>query len=223
MKTSSVLLVLLGISGLLFLGAENNLQNGQPPYGHLPGLRPHPRQNPDVPKTGGYLVVTTPAGEYLIDRRDVMSLSSHNYEINGGMRVWEVTVSERSTNTVRFYYTKKIETKAELAGDASEEGEGGKLDKLRRDSSSTQPLPPLQVKESKLRLPVRKEYPATTHSHTIEFRMNKLQDLEEIYAYFTLMVYGWSPKQERSPSARDLRGLEVGGPKWSDWDDTTTN
>ncbi|HWB03422.1 MAG TPA: hypothetical protein VG796_10385 [Verrucomicrobiales bacterium] len=213
MKTTSVLLVLLGISGLLFLGAEDNLPTG---------FRPHPRQNTDVPKAG-YLVVTTPAGEYVVDRRDVMSLSSHNYEINGGMRVWEVTVSERSTNTVRFYYTKKIETKAELAGDASDEGEGGKLDKLRRDSGTTRPPLPPQVKESKLRLPVRKDYPATTHSHTIEFRLNKLQDLEEIYSYFTLMVYGWSPKQERPASARDMKVLEVGGPRWSDWDDTTTN
>jgi hypothetical protein len=214
MKMPSFVLTALGLTGLLFVAAESSTQNGQPPYGHEFGIRPHPAQNSDVPRAG-YLVVTMPGGEYLIDRRDVISLSAQNYQIQGGMRVWEVTVSERSSHSARFYYTRPLKTAKVHAGDPPDEGEGGKLDKYKDEGASPVPDNPAE-RESQLTVPVRKEYPATTHAHTIEFRVESLEKLEEIYSYFCLMVYGWSPVQERRKEDRGLR-THVVKEAWKDW------
>ena len=212
MKKQSILFLGLAASGLLFMGAQN-LDSNQL---EVRPLRQHPVRNIDVPEAG-YLVVTTPGGEWIADRRDVMSVSCHTYELAGGMRVWEVTVSERSSNTVRFYYSKPIETIPATAGSPSDEGTGGKLDTLDGKSSAKPGSAPGTVKESALLAPVRKNYPETTHAHTIEYRIGDLTELDGIYSYLTLMVYGWSPKAERPPTARKLRSHSV-SPTWHDWE-----
>ncbi len=206
--------LLLGTVGLCFLGAASSGYRNS--YEHLEaGIRPLPVKNLDVSEAG-YISVTTPGGEYIVDRRDVSSLSAHNYEIDGGMRVWELTVSERSANTVRFYYTKAIPTEPVKGGNPDQEGVGGKLDSL--DGKDAKASPGKKDTESTLKVPVRKSYPATTHAHTIEFRVGTLEELDEVYAYFCLMVYGWSPRQERAESARTLHPLILKSPPWSDWD-----
>lgn len=215
MSKKPLLYLGLAVSGLLFMGAQP-LDSNQI---EMRPLRPHPIKNIDVPEAG-YLVVTTPGGEWIADRRDVMSVSCHTYELAGGMRVWEVTVSERSSNTVRFYYSKPIETKPASAGSPADEGTGGKLDTLDGKSTAKPAATQAPVKETTLLAPVRKNYPETTHAHTIEFRVADIAELDGIYSYLTLMVYGWSPKAERPPSARKLRIHEV-SPRWHDWDQIT--
>ena len=212
MSKHSLLYLGLAASGLLFMGAQN-LESDQIEVG---ALRPRPGQNRLVPNAG-YLVVTTPGGEWITDRRDVMSVSCHTYEVSAGMRVWEVTVSERSANTVRFYYSKPIAPIPVNAGSPSEEGTGGKLDSLDGKSTTTSASAPASSRESGLIAPVRKDYPETTHAHTIEFRISDLAELDGIYAYLTLMVYGWSPKAERPVEARSPRVHEVSS-SWHDWD-----
>lgn len=212
MSKKSLLYFGLAASGLLFMGA----QRLDPNQLEVRAMRPHPIRNADVPEAG-YLVVTTPGGEWIADRRDVMSVSCHTYEIAAGTRVWEVTVSERSSNTVRFYYSKPIETTPVSAGSPSDEGTGGKLDTL-DGKSTTKPAGPASPAEATaLVVPVRKNYPETTHAHTIEYRISSLGQLNDVYSYLTLMVYGWSPKMERPPDARKLRIHEV-PPRWHDWD-----
>ena len=141
-----------------------------------------------------------------------MSVSCLTYELAGGMRVWEVTVSERSSNTVRFYYSRPVVTPPATAGRPSDEGTGGKLDTLDGKSSAKPGASPSAAPESTLLAPVRKNYPETTCAHTIEFRVSDLPELDGIYSYLTLMVYGWSPKVERPPSARRLRGWTLSSP-----------
>ncbi len=205
----------LALIGLFFLGATDPLANTR----FVSAFRPQPSQNlPNVPGAG-YLVVTTAGGEWICDRRDVMSVSCHTYELAGSVRVWEVTVSERSSNTLRFYCTKPIEVDEVQTGSPSEEGAGGKLDTLTGQSTTAPASLPTGNSKDTLRVPVRKSYPETTHAHTIEFRVKDLEELDSIYAYLTLMVYGWSPKFERPPSARKLRTHEV-PPAWLDWNQT---
>lgn len=216
MSQPKLLYLGLAVSGLIFMGAQNPGGNQL----EVGALRPRPGKNIDVPDAG-YIVVTTPGGEWITDRRDVMSVSCHTYELAGGMRVWEVTVSERSSNTVRFYYSKPIETKPASAGSPSDEGTGGKLDPLEGKSSAKPASTQAPDKESTLLAPVRKHYPETTHAHTIEFRVSDLTELDGIYSYLTLMVYGWSAKTERPIEARKPRIHEV-SPRWHDWDKTQT-
>jgi hypothetical protein len=205
----------LGLMGLFFLGAEDPLANTR----FVTAFRPQPAQNfPGVP-AAGYLVVTTAGGEWICDRRDVMSVSCHTYELAGSVRVWEVTVSERSSNSVRFYYTKPIAMDTAHTGSPSEEGSGGKLDTLTGQSTSAPPGQSSGEDKANLKVPVRKSYPETTHAHTIEYRVKDHEELDSVYAYLTLMVYGWSPKIERPPSARKFRNHEV-TPAWIDWDNT---
>lgn len=214
MGNKNILYLGLAASCLLFMGAQTPISNQL----EVRPLRQHPIKNLDVPEAG-YLVITTPGGEWIGDRRDVMSVSCHTYELAGGMRVWEVTVSERSSNIVRFYYSKPIETTPATAGSPSEEGVGGKLDTLDGKSSAKPGSPASTARESKLLAPVRKNYPETTHAHTIEYRVADLTELDGIYSYLTLMVYGWSPKVERPPTARKLRIHSV-SPPWHDWEQT---
>ncbi len=204
----------LAATGFLFLAADD--PSAEPRY--VAALRPQPTKNiPSVPNAG-YLVITSSGGEWICDRRDVMSVSCHTYELAGSTRVWEVTISERSSNSVRYYYTKPIQVEPVRAGSPSEEGAGGKLDSLSGQSTSI-PAAPTSTEEKGLKVPVRKVYPEATHAHTIEFRVSTLDELNDIYAYLTLMVYGWSPKIERPPDARKLRTMEV-TPVWQDWNNT---
>lgn len=214
MSKNSILYLGLAASGLLFMGAQNLGSNQL----EVRAMRPHPLQNIDVPGAG-YLVVTTPGGEWIADRRDVMSVSCHTYELAGGMRVWEVTVSERSSNTVRFYYSKPIDIIPVSGGSPSDEGTGGKLDTLDGKSTAKPAATQSPVQGSTLAVPVRKNYPETTHAHTIEYRIADLTELDGIYTYLTLMVYGWSPKVERPTTARKLRIHSV-SPPWHDWEQT---
>ena len=214
MSKNSILYLGLAASGLLFMGAQN-LDSNQL---EVRPMRPHPIQNLGVPGAG-YLVVTTPGGEWIADRRDVMSVSCHTYELAGGMRVWEVTVSERSSNTVRFYYSKPIEIIPVSGSRPSDEGTGGKLDTLDGKSTAKPASTQSSVQGSTLAVPVRKNYPETTHAHTIEYRIADLTELDGIYTYLTLMVYGWSPKVERPPLARKPR-IDSVSPPWHDWEQT---
>lgn len=210
--------LLLGIVGLGFLGAASG--NRYDIASPLDGSRPQRFKNEgprDSVTATGYITVTTPSGEYITDRREVTSLSAHTYEIEGGMRVWEVTLSERSANTIRWYYTKALPVEPVTAGSPSDEGTGGKLDTLDGKKSKAAPAANADP-ESKLKVPVRKSYPGTTHAHTVEFRTTSLQQLDELYAYLCLMVYGWSPKHERPVEARKIYPFTLEEPAWGDWD-----
>lgn len=207
--------LLLATVGLCFLGSTFTGKYGL--KSPDPGIRPQALKNPIV-SVNGVISVTTPGGEYIIDRRDVMSISAHTYEIDGGMRVWEVTLSERSPNTIRWYFTKLLPTESVTVGSPSDEGTGGKLDTLDGKGTNAPPSKQEKEKESKLIVPVRKSYPSSTHAHTIEYRVRTLEQLDEIYAYFCLMVYGWSPKHERPPEDRAIYPHDIKDPAWNDWD-----
>lgn len=184
--------------------------------------RPLYFDNKEVIK-GGVIVITLPGGEYIIDRDDIISASSSTYEIQGGMRVWEVLVTERSSHVVRFYYSRPIELKEDREGD---ENDDPKLDTAKTSKSG--PDKPGEVrkekrdKESELVAPVRKEYPATTHLAMTEFRTASRDQLNDIYKEITLHVWGWSPQVERPKTARDFKAVEV-EPLWKDWKNTDQN
>jgi hypothetical protein len=179
--------------------------------------RPLLRKNESV-IAAGVMVVSLPSGEYVINRNDIISVNTSTYEIQGGMRVWEVLVTERSSHMVRFYYSRPIQVKEEREGD---NGDGGKLKDVKSpkgDGPQTQEEVRKEEtdKESKLEVPIRREYPATTHAHITEYRLGSQRQAEELYAWFTLHVWGWSPEAERPEKARDFEWLKV-QPVFKDW------
>lgn len=211
MKRNLIICLATGLTGLIFLGATGRSSG----YLDWQIIRPHPVQNNEMPAQAGYLVVSCSGGEYVVDRRDIVGLSCHTYYTSSGMQVWEVTASDRSSNTVRWYLTQAVTTPVLRSGSPSDEGTGGKLDPLDKKSSAGDafvPPPPY----TKLELPITKDYPEATHSHSIEFRVSRKNELDDIYAYLCLMVYGWSPQQERPREARNIRVHQTPG-AWNDW------
>lgn len=165
---------------------------------------------------GGVIAVTLPGGEYVIDRDDVISASASTYLMEGGMRVWEVMITERSSHVVRFYYTRpKIMKGEDKEGEVDEKG---KLTSESDAAGGADKTEEAQDKESDAKdatclwAPVRKEYPATTHLPMTEFRLTSLKSLEVLYQGIARQVWGWSPMSE---GPREFKALDFEG--WADW------
>ena len=114
-----------------------------------------------------------PGGVYLVALRNIQSVSSHEYIVDGAARVTEVTVATASSVEARFYYLEPVGANAAspVAGAASTLQ--GLQQRVQDLATSHAPVEPVWEK-------VVKNYPTTTHAHTVEFRLTTLANLQQI-------------------------------------------
>ena len=113
-----------------------------------------------------------PGGTYLVALRSIVSISSHEYVVDGLARVTEVNVATASTVEARFYFLDP------LTASASSTGPGATLQALQQHVQElTAAHPEVEAVWQK----VVKNYPTTTHAHTVEYRLNSKADLQSIY------------------------------------------
>lgn len=138
--------------------------------GQEPAASPSPTGSVVV-GTAGFWRCELPGGVYLVALRNIQSVSSHEYVVDGAARVTEVTVATASSVEARFYYLEPI------GGNAASPVGANSLQALQQRaqelSASHSPVEPVWEK-------VIKNYPTTTHAHTVEFRLTSKANLQQL-------------------------------------------
>jgi hypothetical protein len=113
-----------------------------------------------------------PGGTYEVAVHAMISVSSHEYVVDGVARVTEVNVDTQGNMAVRFYYLEPItpNTPSGVGQSAID-----KISDLAKEAAG-------RVDQEKIWERVVKSYPTTTHTHTIEYRLESEEQLKKIFA-----------------------------------------
>lgn len=115
-----------------------------------------------------------PGGEYVVRLTAVNSVSLHRYTVDGTLDVTEMTIATNTNVTARFYH---IEPK-------TPSGPGGAGDSVIRtvkDRAQQAIEKASQTLASTLTTEVVKNYPVTTHAHTVEYRLPTADALQAAF------------------------------------------
>lgn len=124
---------------------------------------------------------TLPGGNYCISIGKITSVSMHQYIVKAPTqsptavplpsRVYEVNVATDAALVTRFYYIE-----AATDGGIANTVKTG-LDRLNDVANQAAE----RTGSVKYWLQVQKDYPTTTHAHTVEYRLDSLDDLNRLY------------------------------------------
>ena len=112
-----------------------------------------------------------PGGSYEVAVRAIVSVSSHEYVIDGAARVTEVNVDTQGNMAVRFYF---IDPNTPSAPDGLGQSALDKIGELTKQAAA-------RTAQDDLWKRVVKSYPTTTHSHTIEYRLESADEVKKIF------------------------------------------
>lgn len=133
---------------------------------------PSPTPSPTpVPRTP-YWRCELPGGTYEVAIRSIVSVSSHEYIVDGAARVNEVNVDTLGNMAVRFYY---IEPKAAKSPVGVGQSAIDRLTDLTKEAGQ-------RVGAEHIWERVVKTYPTTTHAHSIEYRVENEDQLKQIFS-----------------------------------------
>lgn len=126
----------------------------------------HAQDAEDANASRRFWEATLPGGEYLVEVRAIQSISYHVYYVDSGVKVTEVVVDTGGRSLARFYTFSAPAPTADAQGVANgvrdvvnEAGEVAGVDTNF----------------------VVKNYPATTHAHTVEYRLTTEEQLMSLY------------------------------------------
>ncbi len=111
-----------------------------------------------------------PGGVYEVAVRSILSVSSHEYLVDGAARVTEVNIDTAGTLLARFYFLEPA-TPSSLAGLGTATLE--KAQQLLVEGSDKTGLDAWRK--------VVKSYPATTHARTAEYRLQSKDQLQRLF------------------------------------------
>ncbi len=107
-------------------------------------------------------VAGNPSGAITVPIRLISSVTIHNYNLNGKIPIAELTIDTLGNNTIRFYCVlASTSDAADLMGMARE---------LQGEVNKEVSMPS-----------VAKQYPDTTHAHSIEYSVSSVKQLKSIY------------------------------------------
>lgn len=109
-------------------------------------------------------------GSYSVALRSIVSVSSHEYVIDGAVRVTEVNIDTSGNALARFYYLEPSTPNAPLGIGA------GTIEKAQQMLQEGAERSGQDVWKK-----VVKNYPTTTHAHTIEYRVADKATLNKLY------------------------------------------
>ena len=113
----------------------------------------------------------TPAGVYSVAVRTINAVSMSEYVVDNAARVFEVNIDTDGNLLPRFYYLEPLTAESPLGIGQST------LDKTQEILEEAAD----RTGQSALWSQVVKNYPNTTHAHTVEFRVDSRESLEKIY------------------------------------------
>lgn len=125
---------------------------------------------PDGPSDRGVWRAEMPGGTFVVALSAITSVSSHEYVVDNAARVTEVTVAMIGSVIGRFYF---LEPNTPQAPDGiGQSAINFVQDKLNEAADRT---------GSDAWKKVVKSYPASTHAHTVEYRVESKETLQKLY------------------------------------------
>ncbi len=113
-----------------------------------------------------------PGGSYSVALRSVVSVSTHEYVVDGAARVTEANIDTVGAALVRFYYLEPNTVSAPAGFGAATVEKAQQL--LQEGADRTGQAGDAWRK-------VAKSYPTTTHARTIEFRLPSKEAVQKIF------------------------------------------
>lgn len=156
------------IKSTLFIAISSFIIFGQPTHAQ----DNNENRNTDVSSNTRRLwEANLPGGNYIVALDRISAISMHSYIVSKSLVVHEVNVQTSGAGLVRFY-------SFEVPGEGSEANIAKNLINRGKDlmngAGSRIGVDPNTT--------VEKEYPVTTHAHTIEFRLFDKGDLDQLYS-----------------------------------------
>jgi hypothetical protein len=112
------------------------------------------------------------SGHYLVKLDRISSASKHEYVSDGVARVFEVTIGTDTAVVARFYYLEPVGKDTPIAAGSAILN---RVQGLAQDVGS-------RASPSMAKLNVVKNYPASTHAHTVEYVVQSAATLESLYS-----------------------------------------
>jgi hypothetical protein len=116
-------------------------------------------------------ICVTPGGQYEVALRSMVSVSSCEYIVDNVARVHEVNIDTMGNMAVRFYYIEPMTPNSPIGLGQSTIN---KAQEILQEAAS-------RTGQDEVWKKVMKNYPTTTHSHTIEYRVDSQDDLDKIF------------------------------------------
>ena len=125
-----------------------------------------------LPAQAAFWRCELPGGIYVVNLPSLSSVSTHEYLVDGAVRVTELTVATNSAVVARFYYLEPMVAKSPI-------GFGQSLmdkaqEKLQEGATRTE--------TEEVWKKVIKNYPTTTHAHTVEYRLESVDQIKKVQA-----------------------------------------
>ena len=114
-----------------------------------------------------------PGGVYLVNLSTISSVSTHEYVVDGAARVTELTIGTTGDVVARFYYLQPLVPKSPIGLGQSV------IDKVQERAQDVAGRVEGAGGEPFWKKVV-KNYPSTTHAHTVEYRLDNLDDVEKL-------------------------------------------
>lgn len=111
-----------------------------------------------------------PGGRYSVNLGNITSISQHSYVLDGTLLVTEVTIDTTGNSLARFYYIEPVTEETKLDILKRLQGRASGLQNRARNRTG--------MKFDEM---AQKNYPHTTHAHTIEFRILSRAELGALY------------------------------------------
>jgi hypothetical protein len=112
-----------------------------------------------------------PGGIYEVLLRAIVSVSSHEYIVDGTARVTEVNIDTNGSLAVRFYYLEPITATSPFGIGQATLDKAQELAKEALDRSG----------QGDIWKRVMKNYPTTTHARTVEYRIESKAELQKLF------------------------------------------
>jgi len=111
-----------------------------------------------------------PGGVYMVNLASVASVSTHEYVVDGMARVTEFTIGTNGAVVARFYYIEPMVPKSPIGLGQSV------IDKVQEKATEAAERTDVEQVWQK----VVKNYPTTTHAHTVEYRLDSLAQVTKL-------------------------------------------
>jgi len=141
-----------------------------PLHAQTPGASPTPSSTTVAGPVRAWRA-TLPGGSFVVPVNAMVSVSMHEYVVDGAARVTEVNIDTTGNALARFYHLEPLTPQTPLAVGQSLLNKAQELTSEAVSRSG----------QDELWRKVVKSYPNSTHAHTIEFRVGSREDLQKVF------------------------------------------
>jgi hypothetical protein len=129
-----------------------------------------PPSSPAERRFDRYWKAEVPGGVYLIDLNAITSASVHTYSVDNTVQVTELCITNTGGSVARFYFIERLLNVPTGLGQMAVDRAAEALNTVADRTGNSQVLGM-----------VTKNYPATTHARTVEYRLKSKEDVLKLY------------------------------------------